>query len=337
MWTITACAATSPGASTAAPWKARSTPTAAQKAAGRRRRNKRSGSRLEGLVRAVAEGLVAGVLASAQPEFFCLGHREFHRRKLRPLVRAVTERLAFRTPAAAPPVVTGGELYRVGGLLRDVGFGHDPLLLGAQTPGSRWDRRPAGEYNPAGGPRYNDAMKLLFDLFPVALFFVAFKLFDIYTATAVAIAATFLQIGWLKWRRRKVDTMMWITLAIIVVFGGATLALHDETFIKWKPTVLYWLFGAVIATAQSLFRRNLVRAMLGEQVRMPDGVWTRLNWSWVGFFTFMGAANLLVAYNFSTDTWVNFKLFGGMGLMLVFVVLQALFLARHVEEKDVSS
>jgi len=180
-------------------------------------------------------------------------------------------------------------------------------------------------------------MKLLFDLFPVALFFVAFKLFDIYTATAVAIAATFLQIGWLKWKRRRVDTMMWISLVIIVVFGGATLALHDETFIKWKPTVLYWLFGAVIAAAQLLFRRNLVRAMLGEQVRMPDGVWTRLSWSWAGFFTFMGAANLLVAYNFPTDTWVNFKLFGGMGLMLVFVVLQAVFLARHVEEKDVSS
>jgi len=114
-------------------------------------------------------------------------------------------------------------------------------------------------------------MKLLFDLFPVVLFFVAFKLFDIYTATAVAIAATFLQIGWLKWKRRKVDTMMWISLVIIVVFGGATLALHDETFIKWKPTVLYWLFGVVIAVAQSLFRRNLIRAMLGEQVRMPDG------------------------------------------------------------------
>ncbi len=176
---------------------------------------------------------------------------------------------------------------------------------------------PRREYNPvridlARGP-YNGAMKLLFDLFPVVLFFVAFKLSDIYTATAVAIAATFLQIGWLKWKRRKVDTMMWISLVIIVVFGGATLALHDETFIKWKPTVLYWLFGAVIAAAQSLFRRNLVRAMLGEQVRMPDGVWTRLSWSWAGFFTFMGAANLLVAYNFPTDTWVNFKLFGVHG------------------------
>ena len=177
-------------------------------------------------------------------------------------------------------------------------------------------------------------MKFLFDLFPVVLFFAAFKLFDIYVATAVAIAATFLQIGWLKWKRRKVDTMMWVTLIIIVVFGGATLALHDETFIKWKPTVLYWLFGAVLGAAELLFRKNLIRAMLGEQVRLPDAAWTRLNWSWAGFFVFMGAANLYVAFNFSTDTWVNFKLFGGMGLMLLFVVLQAAFLARHIEEKQ---
>ena len=177
-------------------------------------------------------------------------------------------------------------------------------------------------------------MKFLFDLFPVVLFFVAFKLFDIYVATAVAIAASFLQIGWLKWKGRKVDTMIWVTLIIIVVFGGATLALHDETFIKWKPTVLYWLFGIVIGGAELLFRKNLIRAMLGEQVRLPDGVWTRLNWSWAGFFVFMGAANLYVAYHFSTDAWVNFKLFGGMGLMLLFVLLQALFLARYIEEKQ---
>ena len=179
-------------------------------------------------------------------------------------------------------------------------------------------------------------MKFLFDLFPVILFFAAFKLFDIYIATAVAIAATFLQIGWLKWRKRKVDAMMWISLAIVAVFGGATLALHDETFIKWKPTVLYWLLGIVLAGSEFLFRRNLVRAMLKEQVQMPESAWTRLNWSWVGFLGFMGAANLYVAFNFSTDTWVNFKLFGGMGLMLVFVVLQALFLMRYVEDKKES-
>jgi intracellular septation protein len=177
-------------------------------------------------------------------------------------------------------------------------------------------------------------MKFLFDLFPIILFFVAFKYYGIYSATAVAIAASFLQIGWLKLKGRKVETMMWASLAIIVVFGGATLALHDETFIKWKPTVLYWLFGTVIAGAKLLLRKNLIRAMLAEQVQMPDSAWTRLNWSWVGFFAFMGAVNLYVAYNFSTDAWVNFKLFGGMGLMLAFVVTQALFLARHVQEKE---
>jgi intracellular septation protein len=176
-------------------------------------------------------------------------------------------------------------------------------------------------------------MKFLFDLFPVILFFVAFKLFDIYVATSVAIATSILQIGWLKLKGRKVEAMIWISLAIIVVFGGATLALHDETFIKLKPTVLYWLFGAIIAAADLLLHRNLIRAMLGEQVRMPDAAWARLNWSWAAFFAFMGAANLYVAYNFSTDTWVNFKLFGGMGLMLLFVLLQALFFARYIEEK----
>ena len=176
-------------------------------------------------------------------------------------------------------------------------------------------------------------MKFLFDLFPVILFFIAFKLADIYVATAVAIGATCLQIGWLKLRRRRVEPMLWASLAIIGVFGGATLALQDETFIKWKPTVLYWLFGAVLAVSALVFRRNLLRAMLSGQVQLPDPVWSRLNLSWVGFFVFMGALNLYVAYNYSTDLWVNFKLFGGMGLMLLFVVAQALVLARYAEEK----
>ena len=175
-------------------------------------------------------------------------------------------------------------------------------------------------------------MKFLFDLFPVVLFFIAFKLEGIYVATAVAIAATFVQVGWLALRRKKIDPMLWVSLGIIVVFGGATLALQDETFIKWKPTVLYGLFGGALAGAQLLFRRNLIRMMLGKQMQLPDPVWTRLNWSWVGFFLFMGAANLFVAYNYSTDQWVNFKLFGGMGLMLLFVIGQAVFLSRYVEE-----
>jgi len=192
-------------------------------------------------------------------------------------------------------------------------------------------------------------MKFLFDIFPVVLFFAAFKLFDIYIATAVAIGATFLQIGVLALLKRKIDTMLWASLAIIVVFGGATLVLQNETFIKWKPTVLYWLFGAVLAGGQ-LFGRNLMRAMLGAQVRLPELVWARLAWSWIAFFAFMGIANLYVAFVFSdgfcsnileigaktkceNNVWVNFKLFGGVGLMLLFVFGQALFLARYVEEE----
>ena len=174
--------------------------------------------------------------------------------------------------------------------------------------------------------------KILFDLFPVALFFAAYKLWDIYVATAAAIAATALQIGWVLARRRKVEPMLWASLAIIAVFGGATLALRDETFIKWKPTVLYWLFGAVLAGG-ALLGRNPVRAVLGGELQLPGRVWSRLNLSWAGFFAFMGAANLYVATHFSTDQWVNFKLFGGFGLLLLFVFGQALFLTKYLEQK----
>ena len=176
-------------------------------------------------------------------------------------------------------------------------------------------------------------MKFLFDIFPVVLFFVAYKIADIYVATAVAIAATFVQIGWVWVRTRKIEPMLWVSLAIIVVFGGATLLLQDETFIKWKPTVLYWLFGVALLVAYYGFRKNLIRAMMGSQITLPERVWTRLNQSWVGFFIVMGVLNLYVAYNFATDIWVDFKLFGGMGLMLLFVFAQALMLTRYVEDK----
>jgi len=176
-------------------------------------------------------------------------------------------------------------------------------------------------------------MKFLYDIFPVVLFFVAFKFYDIYVATAVAIAATFAQIGWLWLRRRKVDNMLWVSLAVIVIFGGATLALQNETFIKWKPTVLYWLFAVALAIAALGFKKNLIRAMMGAQVTLPEAVWGKLLASWIAFFAVMGALNLFVAFNYSTDDWVNFKLFGGIGLMLVFVVLQAVMLARYIDEK----
>src|SRR5687767_12546775 len=153
-------------------------------------------------------------------------------------------------------------------------------------------------------------MKFLFEVFPVALFFVAIQVWDIFVATAVAIAATFVQVGWLAVRRKRIPPMLWASLAIIVVFGGLTLYLRDKTFILWKPTVLYWLFGAVLAGG-ALLGRNLIRAVLSEQMRLPDPIWARLNWSWVGFFAFMGVANLYVAFNFSEKTWATFKLFVG--------------------------
>jgi len=176
-------------------------------------------------------------------------------------------------------------------------------------------------------------MKFLFDLFPVILFFIAFKAADIYVATVVAIVATFAQIGWLKFRRRKVDTMLWVSLAIIVVFGGATLLLHDETFIKWKPTILYWLFALALTLSPLLTGKNLIRAMMGAQMELPEPVWAKLNWAWAAFFAAMGCANIYIAFNYTTDTWVTFKLFGGMGLMLVFVIGQAVYLSRYIQDK----
>jgi len=177
-------------------------------------------------------------------------------------------------------------------------------------------------------------MKFLFDIFPVLLFFVAFKFWGIYTATAVAIGATICQVAWSWLRHRKVDTMLWVSLSIIVVFGGATLWLHDETFIKWKPTVLYWLFSAILVGADLLFHRNLIRAMMEKQFTLPVPVWRNLNLSWAAFFLVMGAANLYVAFHFPTETWVNFKLFGGTGLLLAFIVVQGLLLSRHIEHEE---
>jgi intracellular septation protein len=201
-------------------------------------------------------------------------------------------------------------------------------------------------------------MKFLFDLLPVILFFVAFKVAGsntdsaasvvtsllgaqiapaqapILLATAVAIVATFLQVAWLLLRGKKVDTMLWISLAIIVVFGGATLLLHDETFIKWKPTVLYWLFAAILLGGKLMFRRNLIKAMMEKQLVVPEPIWDKLNLSWIAFFSVMGLVNLYFAFTFSTETWVNFKLFGAFGLMLLFVIVQGVWLHKYVEQKE---
>jgi intracellular septation protein len=204
-------------------------------------------------------------------------------------------------------------------------------------------------------------MKFLFDMFPVILFFGMFKWGEghpdaaqamvgqylsglvsggavtaeqapILLATALAIVATIAQIGYLLLRRRKVDAMLWVSLAIIVVFGGATIYFHNDAFIKWKPTVLYWVFALVLAGAQLLLRKNPIRMMMASQVDLPGAVWDKLNLAWAAFFAAMGAVNLYVAYNFPTSTWVNFKLFGFMGLMIAFVVAQSMFLSKYIKD-----
>ena len=196
-------------------------------------------------------------------------------------------------------------------------------------------------------------MKLLFDLFPVILFFAAFKTAEGqpdaaialaerfmgegltamtapgFIATVVAIAATFLQVGWLMLRGRKVEPMLWISLAVIVVFGSLTLYLRNEMFIKWKPTILYWIFGGILVYG-NIAGRNFIRMLLSKaEIEMPGHAWGTLQNMWIGFFAAMGVVNLLVAYLCSTDTWVNFKLFGLMGLTLVFTIGIGVFMTKH--------
>ncbi|MBV5292294.1 MAG: septation protein A [Curvibacter lanceolatus] len=177
-------------------------------------------------------------------------------------------------------------------------------------------------------------MKLLLDFFPILLFFAAFKFAGIYAATAIAIVATVLQIGYLRYKTGKVEPMQWISLGVIVLFGGATLISHNDTFIKWKPTVLYWLMGSALLIGQLVFKKNLLKSLMGAQMDLPEDAWRLTQWSWVGFFAVMGCLNLWVAFNYDTDTWVNFKLFGGMGLMFVFVIAQALVLSRYMKTDD---
>lgn len=176
-------------------------------------------------------------------------------------------------------------------------------------------------------------MKLLLDFFPIIVFFAAYKLAGVYVATGLAIAATVGQIGWLRWKTGRTEPMQWLSLGVIVVFGGATLLAHDETFIKWKPSVLYWLMGGALAVGQ-LMGRSFLKSLMGAQLQMPDAAWRSATWSWVGFFAAMGVLNLWVAMNFSTDTWVNFKLFGGVGLLFAFIVVQGLWLGRHMKPVD---
>jgi intracellular septation protein len=206
-------------------------------------------------------------------------------------------------------------------------------------------------------------MKILFDFLPIILFFGAFKFADgrkewaanfatqhlgflvaggvvgqseapVLLATIVVVLATLAQVAYLLARGRKVDTMLWVSLMLVVVLGGLTVWFHSETFIKWKPTLLYWVMASAFLLAPLLFGKNLLRTLMGEQLQLPEPIWTRLNWAWIGFFSVMGALNLWVAFNFATDTWVNFKLFGAMGLMFVFVIAQGLVISKYLPEEE---
>jgi intracellular septation protein len=206
-------------------------------------------------------------------------------------------------------------------------------------------------------------MKLLFDFLPILLFFGAFKYAEgqkdwaaqfatdhlgfvvsggivgpneapVLLATVVVIIATLAQIGWLVARGRKVDMMLWVSLGLVVVLGGATIWFHSETFIKWKPSVLYWAMGLGFWISRAVFRKNLLQTLMGEQLQLPAPVWQRLNFAWIAFFGLMGIANIYVAYSFSTAAWVNFKLFGGIGLMLLFTLAQGLYLSRYLQDDE---
>lgn len=203
-------------------------------------------------------------------------------------------------------------------------------------------------------------MKILFDFLPIALFFGMFKYAEghkdwaasvatdwlgfmvsggivgpaeapVMLATVVVIVATLGQIIWLKARGRKVDTMLWVSLGLVTTLGMATIYFHSENFIKWKPTILYWVMGGSLLLGQWLFNKNGIKSVMSAQMTLPEPVWRTVNYSWAGFFSVMGFVNLWVAFNFSTSAWVNFKLFGGMGLMLVFVLAQAVFLNKYIQ------
>lgn len=173
-------------------------------------------------------------------------------------------------------------------------------------------------------------MKLLFDFFPIILFFIAYKLHGIYAATAVIIVATILQVSYNYLRHKKVEKMHLVTLVIVVVLGGATLLLQDEKFIAWKPSVVNWGFALAFWASHYLFGKTpIVKRMMGAMIELPNQAWLRLSYMWIGFFVFSGLLNLWVYYNFSLDTWVNFKLFGLLGLTFVFILLQGVYITKR--------
>jgi len=178
-------------------------------------------------------------------------------------------------------------------------------------------------------------MKLLFEFLPLILFFIAFKWLGIFYATGVAIATAVVQFAWLKVRGKPISTMQWLSLGVIVVFGGATLLLEDDFYIRLKPTVLYWALAGTLLVGRVFFKANwLQKVMPKDELVLPEPVWARLTWAWIAFFLAMGSLNLYVGLNYSLDTWANFKVWWSMGLILVFSLAQGVYMARHLPTED---
>ncbi len=174
-------------------------------------------------------------------------------------------------------------------------------------------------------------MQLLFDFFPVIAFFATYKLTgDLFTATAVIIVAVIAQTAIQWFRFRKVSSMALISGVLVLIFGGLTLLIHDKAFIQWKVTVVNWLFALGFLASRFIGDKVMIQRMMGEQIQLETPIWRRLNWAWIGFFAALGAINLYVAYNFSEATWVNFKLYGMIGLTAVFAIGQGLWLANKM-------
>jgi len=176
-------------------------------------------------------------------------------------------------------------------------------------------------------------MKIFYDFLPIAVFFIIYKLYGIYPATASAIIISVGQVAYFWLKNRRFDMMQVVTLLVIAIFGGATLILHNDMFIKWKPTILNWLFALVFWGSHWFGEKTILRRLLEEKIKLPDQIWIRLNYLWICYFLIMGTLNLIVVYHFSTDVWVNFKLFGMLGLTLVFALLQGMYLAKHMSKE----
>jgi intracellular septation protein len=176
-------------------------------------------------------------------------------------------------------------------------------------------------------------MKLLFDYLPILLFFIGYKLYGIYVATSIAILASFVQVTlyWIK--HRRFESIHVITFVCVLIFGGATLLLHNEVYIKWKPTIIYWLLSLFFIGSSFIGKKTLLQRIMDNSMKLPNVIWQRLNLSWGIFFILLGGTNLFVIYHYSTNTWVNFKLFGTLGLTVAFIVLQSLYMVKYGEIK----